>query len=124
MNAKRTIISIGNQELLTAVEGYCAQGYRLVQICCVKETEGLVLHYTFDKDYDLIDLGISIAEGAPVPSITTIYPCAFLYENEIHDLFGVSIQDINVDFKGLLYKVKAPRPFNPADNASMENEGA
>ncbi|MEN6474739.1 MAG: NADH-quinone oxidoreductase subunit C [Syntrophaceae bacterium] len=121
MNAKRTMIKMENQELLKAVEGYCAQGYRLVQICCVKETEGLVLHYTFDKDYDLIDLSISIAEGAPVPSITTIYPCAFLYENEIHDLFGLTIQDINVDFKGLLYKVTVARPFNPAvDPAARE----
>ena len=118
------MISIGNQELLRAVEGYCAQGYRLVQICCVKETEGLVLHYTFDKDYDLIDLSIGITEGAQVPSITTIYPCAFLYENEIHDLFGVSIQGINVDFKGLLYKVTTPRPFNPAGDATMKRKGS
>ena len=121
MNGKRTMITIENQELLKAVEGYCAQGYRLVQICCVKESEGLVLHYTFDKDYELIDVSISIAEGAKVPSITTIYPCAFLYENEIHDLFGVTIQDINVDFKGLLYKVSVGRPFNPvADQAARE----
>jgi len=124
MNGKRTMITIENQELLKAVEGYCAQGYRLVQICCVKESEGLALHYTFDKDYDLIDLSISIVEGAHVPSITTIYPCAVLYENEIHDLYGVTIQDISVDFKGLLYKIKAPRPFNPADDASTERKGA
>jgi ech hydrogenase subunit D len=124
MNGKRTMLRIENQELLKAVEDFCAQGYRLVQICCVKETEGLVLHYSFDKDYDLIDLSISISEGAQVPSITTIYPCAFLYENEIHDLFGVTIQDINVDFKGLLYKVTVNRPFNPKADASPDRRRA
>ncbi|HQP30876.1 MAG TPA: NADH-quinone oxidoreductase subunit C [Deltaproteobacteria bacterium] len=109
---------MASTELLTAVEEYCAKGYRLVQICCVKEPEALVLHYTFDKDYELVDLKISISPEAQVPSITAVYPCAFLYENEIHDLFGVAIQDINVDFKGLLYKVSVPRPFNPDAEAS------
>jgi ech hydrogenase subunit D len=122
MNGNRSTLTIESSGLLTAVEEYYAQGYRLVQICCVKEEGGLVLHYTFDKDYELIDLKFGIEQGAPVHSITQIYPCAFLYENEIHDLFGVIIQNINVNFKGLLYKVSVPRPFNPEAGASTTSK--
>jgi ech hydrogenase subunit D len=55
-----------------------------------------------------------------IPSITKIYPCAFLYENEMHDLFGIRIKDINIDYKGTLYKLARPKPFNPDPEQSDE----
>lgn len=118
MNGSRMTIAIEAAGLIPAVEGYHTQGFRLVQICCVKEADRIGLHYTFDKDYDLVDLTCEIAPEAPVPSITALFPCAFLYENEIHDLFGIVFQGLNVDFKGLLYKVSTPRAFNPITPAA------
>jgi ech hydrogenase subunit D len=41
-----------------------------------------------------------------------IYPNAFLYENEIHDLFGVSIKDIALDYHGTLYRTSIKTPFS------------
>lgn len=111
-------MEISAGELQEKVESYCREGYRLVQICCLKEPQGdvpadhLEMHYTFDKDYELVDLKFNIAEGDEVSSITAVYPYAYLYENEIHDLFGVSIMGINIDFQGNLYKVNAAYPFN------------
>jgi ech hydrogenase subunit D len=108
-------------------------GARLVQICCVKEPpakgEALLfeLHYTFDKGYQLIGYKITVAPGTEIPSITAIYPCAFLYENEMHDLFGVRVTGINIDYKGTFYKLARPRPFNPetgqSDEAAEKAEG-
>ena len=36
----------------------------------------------------------------PIPSITDNFIAAFVFENEIHDLFGVEIRNIAIDFKG------------------------
>ena len=41
-----------------------------------------------------------------------IYPNAFLYENEIHDLFGVVIKNINIDYRGTLYRTAIKVPFS------------
>jgi ech hydrogenase subunit D len=41
-----------------------------------------------------------------------IYPNAFLYENEIHDLFGVAIKNINIDYRGTLYRTAIKVPFS------------
>ncbi|MBS4917269.1 MAG: hypothetical protein KHZ93_06810 [Clostridiales bacterium] len=44
-------------------------------------------------------------------SISNIYEPAFLYENEITDLFGVPIQLISPDYKGKLYRIEQQTPF-------------
>jgi ech hydrogenase subunit D len=47
-----------------------------------------------------------------------IYPGAFLYENEIHDLFGVTIRHIAVDYLGTLYRTALMTPFS-IDNVRL-----
>jgi ech hydrogenase subunit D len=47
-----------------------------------------------------------------------IYPNAFLYENEIHDLFGVGITHIAVDYRGTLYRTALGTPFS-IDNVKL-----
>ena len=49
-----------------------------------------------------------------MPSISSIYLCAILYENEIHDLFGVQVAGIAIDFKGKFYKTAIKFPFASA----------
>jgi ech hydrogenase subunit D len=46
-----------------------------------------------------------------VPSISPIYGCAILYENEIHDLFNVKVDGLTVDFHGNFYKTAIKFPF-------------
>jgi len=46
-----------------------------------------------------------------VPSISSIYGCAILYENEIHDLFNVKVDGLTVDFHGNFYKTAIKFPF-------------
>ena len=86
-------------------------GYRLVQICAIK-AETLDLIYSFDKDYELINLCLTVTEQDEIQSITSMYSYAYLYENEIRELFGVNIIEINVDFEGKLYQIKDTTPFN------------
>ena len=44
-------------------------------------------------------------------SITQIYPCAFLQENEAEQLFGVKIKTIKPDYKDKLYRIDVETPF-------------
>ena len=89
----------------------CSLKYRLVQISCTKTAEGMELTYSFDKDYALINLRLTSAPDGAVPSIQAVYTCAFTYENEIAELFGVTVTDMAVDFSGRLYKCAVPAPF-------------
>ena len=52
-----------------------------------------------------------LPEDQEISSITSIFPCAFIYENEMHDLFGVQIKMINIDFEGKLYRTAIETPF-------------
>ena len=46
-----------------------------------------------------------------VPSISPIYGCAFLYENEMHDLFNIKVEGMTVDFHGNLYNTTVKFAF-------------
>jgi len=107
------IKNIEPKELIAKVEEFHKQGYRMVQACCTKLTEnGFEVTYSFDKDYKLENLRVTIPQEIELPSVTGVYGGAFLYENEMHELFGISFKGINVDFKGHLYKKKIKYPFS------------
>ncbi|MBN2250636.1 MAG: NADH-quinone oxidoreductase subunit C [Candidatus Altiarchaeota archaeon] len=108
---KQNIIDIKVEELLDKAGEMQKQGYRLVQMHGTRLEEGFEINYSFDKDYNFVNYRIRVKEGDEVPSITGSYWGAFLYENEIHEFFGVQITGINVDFKGHLYKKKTEYPF-------------
>jgi ech hydrogenase subunit D len=65
-----------------------------------------------------------VKTGEEVQSITCIYWNAFLYENEIHDLFGIPITNIAIDYRGTLYRTRIPTPFGlPEKPAGQEGGG-
>ena len=68
--------------------------------------------YSFeDRDHRFTNLRIMVAPGATFPSITPVYWGAFVYQNEIHDLYGLTVTGINVDYGGHFYATKVPFPF-------------
>lgn len=87
------------------------EGYRLVAITCTNK-DGLELSYSFDKNYEIFSLRIMTDAETEVSSISIMYPYSFLYENEIKELFGVNIKNINLDFNDTLYKIPIKTPFN------------
>jgi ech hydrogenase subunit D len=117
MTKEQVVKEIRVEDILSQVKELQDKGYRLVQMMCRKaEATGaaMILDYSFGLEYALVTLRISIGRETEVPSISGIYLAAFLYENEIHDLFGVKITNNAVDYKGHFYKVSIPTPFNPA----------
>ncbi len=114
-NQKIIIITI--PELLKKVQEYSEKGYRLVQLNCSKIGETYEVNYSFDLDFKFENLKIILTEHAtPVPSISSIFWQAFLYENEIHDLFGINVTGMNLDYKGTFYKTAVKDPFNRSKN--------
>lgn len=105
------IISIGPGDLVTSALQMKNDGLRLVQICATRTKEGYELYYSFAKEYDLVNIHLEIAEDTEVMSISNIFEHAFLYENEIVDLFGVNIKLISLDYKGNLYRIEKKTPF-------------
>jgi ech hydrogenase subunit D len=111
MKEQNKRIDIEAEELLKRVENMKENGFRLVQISCTRLDEIFELNYSFDKDYDFINIKFTITAEAEIPSISFIYQPAFLYENEIHDLFGIKINNISIDYNGGLYKMAVKTPF-------------
>ncbi|MCX7615417.1 MAG: NADH-quinone oxidoreductase subunit C [Clostridiales bacterium] len=86
-------------------------GYRLVQIGCTRTVSGVEINYSFDNNFQFLNLRISCEKDQTVPSIQSVYECAFIYENEIAELFGITITDMKINFNGLLYKAAVSTPF-------------
>lgn len=89
------------------------QNYRLSQACAVYVGGHYELSYSFAayEAYEFVTLRLVIEKDVEVPSVTEIYPYAFLYENEMKELFGVKIQMINLDYNNKLYRIKTETPF-------------
>ena len=105
MTGEQKLISIEVADLMMKAQQMCSEKYRLVQIGCTKCPDSLQVNYSFDRDYNFVNLQISLPlDGALIPSISSIYWAALLYENEMQDLYGVTVKDIVLDYKGTFYR--------------------
>ncbi|MEN6518862.1 MAG: NADH-quinone oxidoreductase subunit C [Methanospirillum sp.] len=108
------VIQIQIPDLLAAVAGMKAERYRLVAISATTLGDDVQVDYTFDLDLRLRILRVVVSGGGDLPSITPVYFGAFAYENEIHDLFGLAVTGIALDFGGTFYRTAVKHAFGPA----------
>lgn len=80
--------------------------------------------YTFDKDLELEHLRLTVQNGETVPSVSPVFLCAFLYENEMIDQFGLSFSDLAIDFGGTLYLEENVRRTPFCKYSTVENGSA
>jgi len=112
MIEEQTIIAVMPETLVAETRKMRDQGYRLVQICVTRLGEELQLDYSFDLNRNFVNFRfLQPKNGARVPSVSSLYWCAFTYENEISDLFGVQVDGNALDFKGTFYKTAIKHPF-------------
>lgn len=107
----QNISDISASELVKKVAELKGEGYRLGQICGTRMPDGTELLYSFDKDHMLTNLRIAVKDGDEVDSITETYWPAFIYENEIHDLFGVKFLESKLDYEGRFFRLSMPTPW-------------
>ena len=74
------------------------------------------LTYSFSDDAAraMTHLRVVVTQGQSVPSVSSLFPVAFMFENEMHDLFGIAIEGISIDFKGGFYHLHYPTPMAQA----------
>lgn len=101
-------------EIKSAAEVLKNEGYRLVVMTCSPASDDYEITYSFDKEGSIRHLRIVEKEEAEIPSITGVYPGAFVYENEIHDLYGFRFKGLSIDFNGTFIRTSVPYPFKKA----------
>ena len=124
---KAIYTTVGIDELLSHVQALKGAGARFVQMHaerCVDDGSYRLV-YTFinvraaqeqiaqDGSYAIENLVVEgIDRCQEVPSISSYYPAVFPFENEAHDLFGLAITDMQIDFKGFFYQVSTAEPMS------------
>ena len=119
--------TVGIDELLSHVQALKGAGARFVQMHaerCVDDGSYRLV-YTFinvraaqeqvaqDGSYAFENLVVEgIDQYQEIPSISSYYPAVFPFENEAHDLFGLAITDMQIDFKGFFYQVSTAEPMS------------
>lgn len=124
---KAIYTTVGIDELLPRVQALKGTGARFVQMHaerCVDDGSYRLV-YTFidvraaqehiaqDGSYAIENLVVEgIDQYQEIPSISSYYPAVFPFENEAHDLFGLAITDMQIDFKGFFYQVSTAEPMS------------
>ena len=124
---KAIYTTVGIDELLPHVQALKGAGARFVQMHaerCVDDGSYRLV-YTFinvraaqeqiaqDGNYAFENLVVEgIDRYQEIPSISSYYPAVFPFENEAHDLFGLAITDMQIDFKGFFYQVSTAEPMS------------
>lgn len=124
---KAIYTTVGIDELLPHVQALKGAGARFVQMHaerCVDDGSYRLV-YTFinvraaqehiaqDGSYAIESLVVEgIDQYQEIPSISSYYPAVFPFENEAHDLFGLAITDMQIDFKGFFYQVSTAEPMS------------
>ena len=112
MSQEQTLEIIPVETLVDRARGLREQGFRMVQVSATRLPEQVELTYSFDLNNRLTNLRVYVpAVDARVPSISSVFACVLLYENEMHDLFNIQVDGMAVDFKGNLYKTSVKFPF-------------
>ena len=124
---KAIYTTVGIDELLSHVQALKGVGARFVQMHAERNVDdgSYRLVYTFinvraaqeqiarDGNYAIENLVVEgIDQYQEIPSISSYYPAVFPLENEAHDLFGLAITDMQVDFKGFFYQVSTAEPMS------------
>jgi len=98
-------------DLMLEVKRFFDQNARMIQIGCTQNGEVFELNYSFDANGAFENIRVITDGDETIPSVSAIYFCAFVYENEIHDLYGIRFEGIVVDYKGTLIKTAKLHPF-------------
>lgn len=124
---KAIYTTVGIEELLSHVQALKGVGARFVQMHAERNVDdgSYRLVYTFinvraaqehiaqDGSYAIENLVVEgIDQYQEIPSISSYYPAVFPFENEVHDLFGLAITDMQIDFKGFFYQVSTAEPMS------------
>lgn len=101
------------EEILPVTQKMYDDNWRLITQTAVDlGDEGFELFYHYDRNLEIKHYKTRFPKGTSVPSISGIYFCAMLIENENRDLFGLSYDGLVLDFNRSLYLEEAGEAIN------------
>ena len=106
LKSKTEDISAEKSEMFNRLGELKAQGARLITITALDHGKEMEYVYNFAKDMDVVNLHVKTPRKEAMPSITSVYPSALLFENELQDLFKIQVSNISVDFGGKLLTIE------------------
>ena len=118
------IMQVDPESLITEVLKLKHRDYRLIQICAANAGDGFDVTYSFGKEYKMVGLRLSIMPDDEIVSISDIYAPAYLYENEMHDLFGITVKMMSMDYHGNLYRIKNRATYRKEQAAAQQEKAA
>lgn len=86
--------------LLEAVRAYRDRNARFITASCLDRGERFEILYLFDESLKTVAVRTFLPKGQKLPSITGVYLCGFLVENELQDLFGIEVEGLDIDYRG------------------------
>ena len=107
------LFKIEKVELLSVIMEKKNALWRLCQICCSYPAleKHFEITYSFANGYELANYRLIAERNEGVPSISRVYKSAINYENEMHELWGLNVENIKVDLHDKLYRIDVETPF-------------
>lgn len=112
MSPDTVIDDLERERLPEVAKELCGQGYRLVQMMGTPRKETIEVMISFDKAYQLKNYRIQVPrDDMTLPSITASTLAAFSYENELQDLFGITVSDLAINYGGKFLRSRVIHPL-------------
>jgi len=107
----KEVAGLDRKDIMSKAEEMSDKGYRIIQMCATSKNGITDVLYSYGKDLDMEMYKVDVPEGVSLPSITSYFWSAFIFENEIHDLFDVKFTGSVLDYKGNFFKLSTKTPW-------------
>jgi ech hydrogenase subunit D len=94
---------VSSDDLLPLARSLKDEGFRFITMSSVDLGESISVFYHLDKDLQMRNLRVDVPKGGKIQSVSLVFSCACLVENEIKEHFGVDFHGLPIDFQGMLY---------------------
>lgn len=114
-------------ELVGAAQAYKGKGWRFAQCCASRNGDDafeLLYSYVDDATNEVANLRVCVTSADEIPSVGGIFPAAFMFENEMHDLYGLTVVDMSLDYRGGFYHLHIPAPMAQAPQGKAKPAAA
>jgi len=122
----KNLKEITKENLLSEISQMEKKNARFSVMTCVDLGDKFEISYFFAMipSSEMFVFRLTIGENEKLPSITGIYLCALLNENEIQEFYGVKISGLAVDYKGHLFLAQdsPEKPMRKSKTAETEKE--
>ena len=112
------VLTLDNQ--LEKIGALLLHNWRFVTMTVVDNGEMFDIYYHFDLDYELMTYKLELKKGDTLPSISGVCFAAVVVENEIQDLFGITITGL--EFRSVKPPEALTYHFNQVNAAYVEKE--